>query len=110
MTTDKQQKRTEMVAVADDQMMGDGLWLAPGAWVSVYCGDWLVYGRIKALTPCFLFLEQAAWVAVSGRIGEYVKDPIGAATEVEYTGEEAIERPIVRVIRHTGKTGPMTTK
>lgn len=40
-----------------------------------------------------------------------VRVPVApTATEVEYTGEEAIERPIVRVIRHTGRVGPMTTK
>lgn len=110
MAKSKQEMRAEVVAVSDDKMMGDGLWLQPGQWVTLHTADPIIYGQIEAITPAFIFLKDASWIVETGRFNEYVVDPVKTCTEAEYVGREALERPVVRVTLHQGSPGKIETR
>ena len=101
MTTEKTKSeiREELVAVSDDQNLERGTWLKEGEWVSIFTVDPIVYGQIERITPTHYFLKNSSWIADTGRQHSYVVDPT-TAREVEFVGEEAIERPVTRIIRH----------
>jgi len=102
-------KKHEMLAVSDDASRDMNLWLyEEGAWVAIVMADPIYYGRLMAITPTHYFLADASWVADTGRAHAFVADP-SSASEVEYLGEIAIERPAVAVYR-VRKGGKLRTK
>lgn len=106
----KQERRAAAVAVSDDQVAESGVdWLKPGVWVCIHTADPIFHGRIVAMTPTHYFLEEASWVVETGRRSDFVANPRGVATEVEFIGRTAVERPVVN-IEFVAKTGPLETK
>lgn len=102
------QTRDLAVAVSDDQSAERGLWIQEGAWVAIVMADPIYYGRLKAVTPTHYYLEEACWVADTGRAHQFAKDP-SSANEVEFIGEIAVERPAVAIYR-IAKGKPLETK
>jgi hypothetical protein len=49
---------------------------------------------LVADTPSHYYLEDACWIANTGRAHRFVEDP-STAEEVEFIGHMAIERPVV---------------
>lgn len=111
MSKSKQQTRSEAIAVFSDARLeaGQGAWLTEGAWVAVVCADPIYYGQLVALTPEYVFLRDASWVADTGRAHAFVQDP-QACTEAEYLGDVAIERPCVAIYRTQGPGGKIETR
>lgn len=97
-TISKSEERAEMVAVSDDASRERGLWLTEGAWVAVVTGSPIYHGKISAITPTHIFLDEASWIPDTGRCSNFVANPSNCS-ESEYIGEVAIERPVVAVYR-----------
>lgn len=96
MSKTKSEVRAEAVAVSDDMMHERDLWLKEGTYVAIVCADPIYYGRLKAMTPTHYFLEDACWVPDTGRAHTFAADP-STATEVEYIGQIAVERPVTAI-------------
>jgi len=54
----------------------------------IRCVTYHQVGRLKKVTPTELVLENASWVADSGRFGEALKT--GSLSEVEHFGGDAV--------------------
>lgn len=98
MAKSKQEERAERVAVSDDAAEESGKWIREGQWVAIVMADPIYYGRLVAVTPTHYYLEDAAWIPDTGRAHQFVADP-ASASEVEFIGEIAVERPAVALYR-----------
>jgi len=99
MAKSKQEQRAEAVAVSDDAAQDNPkLWFRVGIWCKLLTADFTYYGRVSAITPTSVYMEEAAWIAQDGRASAFVRDPL-VANEVEYLGDVCIERPFVAVQR-----------
>lgn len=98
----KQEVRAEMVAVSDDAQASSPAtgteWLSPGNWAIFVTAEAIYYGKIVAITPTYYFLSESCWIPDTGRRHTFVADP-STANEVEFIGDQALERPIVSIER-----------
>ena len=94
-------KTTGAAAVIEDARQESGDWIQPGAWVAIVMADPIYYGRIAAVTATHYYLKEASWVPDTGRAHAFVADP-QSATEAEYIGDIAVERPCVAIYGTAG--------
>ena len=97
------------IAVIDDVDRERGSWLTEGSWVHLVTVAPAYHGRIVAITPTVIYLEQASWVVDSGRASAYVKKP-SIATEVEYLGAVAVPRGAIVACYHVQGDSALETK
>lgn len=86
MTRRTEKERLAGVAIGQDMGHETGVELAEGAWYTVVTAAPIYHGRLTAMTPLWIVLDDASWVVETGRLNEYVKNPAKVSTEAEYVG------------------------
>jgi len=102
--------RLETVAVSDDKAGEEGLGPHIGQFYAIITPGPLFFGRLRAVTLTDYYLDEAAWIADTGRLHEFIKNP-QAAKEAEHVGSMQVPRAAVlgMIDTPTAKEGVKTT-
>lgn len=86
----REKARQDAVAVAQDYGRERDVELREGDWYTVVTAAPIYHGRLTAMTPLWIVLDQASWIVETGRLHQYVKAPALTCTEAEYVGRVRI--------------------
>ena len=104
-TTKEEKKDQEKITIAS--MLENGM-LKPGDWYVIVTAAPFYHGKLAAVNESYYALEDAVWVADTGKASEFYKNP-SSATEVEDIGPVLVERTSVISITKV-RPGKLTGK
>jgi hypothetical protein len=100
----KNEEKVEQAKITMATMLKDGH-IVPGAYYVIVTAAPFYHGKLTMANDQYYALEDAVWVADTGKASEFYRDP-SKATEVEEIGPILIERTSVISITQV-RPGPL---